>query len=262
MLGVESIDAEQAKATLCTSCSSTARTSTARPRSSPWRRGTESGAAARSVLDLLPASWPSCAGPASRCRCPSTSMRPRRLQHVPLEDREAIKYALGATLVKSASHWRAFETAFEVYFSMRGPQYSTVDDGVVSPGRGRRRQRGLPAGPGGRGRGRGAAARACSAEELAGAALRALSRRRLGVAQRRGPPGRATATPAWSRGARWAAPTTSTARCGTSTSTTCWTASSPRRAPRRWARCLRTTRAGPSSPGAAPDNSPVWRSDC
>jgi uncharacterized protein len=40
-----------------------------------------------------------------------------------LEDREALKYALGATLVKSSTHWRAFETAFEVYFSMRGSQF-------------------------------------------------------------------------------------------------------------------------------------------
>ncbi|MGO8874638.1 MAG: vWA domain-containing protein [Acidimicrobiales bacterium] len=45
------------------------------------------------------------------------------IRHLPLEDRQAIKYALGATLVKSSSHWRAFDTAFEVYFSMRGPQY-------------------------------------------------------------------------------------------------------------------------------------------
>ncbi len=45
------------------------------------------------------------------------------LHHVRLEDREALKYALGATLVKSSSHWRAFETAFEVYFSIRGPQF-------------------------------------------------------------------------------------------------------------------------------------------
>ena len=42
------------------------------------------------------------------------------VQHVPLEDREAFKYALGATLVKNAAHWRVFETVFEVYFSLRG----------------------------------------------------------------------------------------------------------------------------------------------
>ena len=29
-----------------------------------------------------------------------------------------MKFALGATLVKSANHWRAFDTAFEVYFSI------------------------------------------------------------------------------------------------------------------------------------------------
>jgi uncharacterized protein with von Willebrand factor type A (vWA) domain len=43
------------------------------------------------------------------------------IKHIPLEDREAFKYALGATLVKNNSHWRAFETVFEVYFSLRSP---------------------------------------------------------------------------------------------------------------------------------------------
>ena len=41
------------------------------------------------------------------------------VHHIPLEDREALKYALAATLVKSSSHWRAFETAFEVFFAVR-----------------------------------------------------------------------------------------------------------------------------------------------
>ncbi len=45
------------------------------------------------------------------------------LRHVPLEDREAIKYTLGASLVKSSTHWPAYETAFEIYFSLRGPDY-------------------------------------------------------------------------------------------------------------------------------------------
>ena len=49
------------------------------------------------------------------------------VQVIPIEDREAFKYALGATLVKSDSHWRAFETVFEVYFSLRGPQYAIKD---------------------------------------------------------------------------------------------------------------------------------------
>ena len=46
------------------------------------------------------------------------------IQHIPLEDRQAFKYALAATLVKSDAHWRAFETVFEVYFSLRGPEYA------------------------------------------------------------------------------------------------------------------------------------------
>ena len=42
------------------------------------------------------------------------------VKHIPLEDREAFKYALAATLVKNNAHWRAFETVFEIYFSLRG----------------------------------------------------------------------------------------------------------------------------------------------
>ena len=49
------------------------------------------------------------------------------VQHIPIEDREAFKYALGATLVKNNAHWRAFETVFEVYFSLRGPEYRIAD---------------------------------------------------------------------------------------------------------------------------------------
>jgi uncharacterized protein with von Willebrand factor type A (vWA) domain len=51
------------------------------------------------------------------------------VQHIPVEDREAFKYALGATLVKSNSHWRSFETVFEVYFSLRGPEYRLAEGG-------------------------------------------------------------------------------------------------------------------------------------
>ncbi len=39
------------------------------------------------------------------------------VHHIPMEDREALKYALGATMVKSASHWHAFETTFDIYFA-------------------------------------------------------------------------------------------------------------------------------------------------
>ncbi len=51
------------------------------------------------------------------------------LRHIPLEDREAFKYALGATLVKNNSHWKTFETVFEVYFSLRGAQFGTGEAG-------------------------------------------------------------------------------------------------------------------------------------
>jgi uncharacterized protein len=52
------------------------------------------------------------------------------VRHIPLEDREGLKYALAATLVKSSSHWRAFETAFEVFFAVRtGPGTVTGADG-------------------------------------------------------------------------------------------------------------------------------------
>ena len=50
------------------------------------------------------------------------------VSHIPIDDREAFKYALGATLVKNNAHWRSFETVFEVYFSLRGPEYQLVDD--------------------------------------------------------------------------------------------------------------------------------------
>lgn len=50
------------------------------------------------------------------------------VRHIPIGDREAFKYALAATLVKNHAHWRAFETVFEVYFSLRGAQWSMDPD--------------------------------------------------------------------------------------------------------------------------------------
>lgn len=50
------------------------------------------------------------------------------VRHIPIEDRSAFKYALAATLIKNNSHWRTFETLFEVYFSIRGSEYSIGDD--------------------------------------------------------------------------------------------------------------------------------------
>lgn len=52
------------------------------------------------------------------------------VRHIPLEDREAFKYALAATLVKNHAHWRSFETVFEVYFSLRGTKYAMDDDSL------------------------------------------------------------------------------------------------------------------------------------
>src|SRR5512145_2671958 len=50
------------------------------------------------------------------------------VKHIPLEDREASKYALAATLVKNNAHWRAFETVFELYFSLRGKEFTFDSD--------------------------------------------------------------------------------------------------------------------------------------
>src|SRR3984957_3910735 len=55
------------------------------------------------------------------------------LRHIPLEDRDAFKYALAATLVKNNAHWKAFETVFEVYFSLRGSQYRIVEGDGDTP---------------------------------------------------------------------------------------------------------------------------------
>jgi uncharacterized protein with von Willebrand factor type A (vWA) domain len=46
----------------------------------------------------------------------------RAVAHVDLGDREALKATLGATLVKNARHYEAFETAFEVFFGLRVPE--------------------------------------------------------------------------------------------------------------------------------------------
>ena len=43
------------------------------------------------------------------------------IRHVDLSDPDALRGALGATLVKNGRHYRAFDTAFEVYFGLRGP---------------------------------------------------------------------------------------------------------------------------------------------
>ena len=57
------------------------------------------------------------------------------IQHIPLEDRTALKYALAATLVKNHTHWRAFEIVFDVYFSLRGDEYSIDESELMDDGR-------------------------------------------------------------------------------------------------------------------------------
>src|SRR5438477_4338860 len=54
----------------------------------------------------------------------------RALEHVPLEDRESFRAALGATLVKHQGHRRVFETVFEVYFSMFSPGVQKSEEDV------------------------------------------------------------------------------------------------------------------------------------
>jgi len=49
------------------------------------------------------------------------------VKHIPIDERETFKYALAATMVKNHAHWRAFETIFEVYFSLRGKEYELQD---------------------------------------------------------------------------------------------------------------------------------------
>ena len=96
------------------------------------------------------------------------------VKHVPLEDRQALKYALAATLVKSSAHWKAFETAFEVYFSLRGPQYAIGEEERPDADRHRHDQVGDATGDEhGRGRG-GGGGQPLSPEELAEMLFRAL----------------------------------------------------------------------------------------
>jgi uncharacterized protein len=56
------------------------------------------------------------------------------LRHIPLDDRDAFKYSLAATMVKNNSHWKTFETVFEVFFSLRGREYRLGDAGDQAAG--------------------------------------------------------------------------------------------------------------------------------
>lgn len=58
----------------------------------------------------------------------------RSVEYIDLADRDALKAAMGATLVKNFSHWSAFTTAFEVFFAlMPGESVGDKPDGDLSP---------------------------------------------------------------------------------------------------------------------------------
>src|SRR5437763_14963807 len=94
----------------CTSCSSTKPTSPRPPKN--WL-----------MLDLLSGFIQELRGAGLPVSLTENLDAMEAIKHIPLEDREAFKYALGATLVKNNAHWKAFETIFEVYFSLRGAEY-------------------------------------------------------------------------------------------------------------------------------------------
>ena len=138
------------------------------------------------------------------------------IRHVPLEDRETFKYALAATLVKHHNHWKAFETVFEVYFSLRGDEYQIGDELVELPEMDDDEQ-GDQQGSGDR---QGGGGENLTPEELAEMLYQSLMRgdqqMMRGVARQP-----SSGMPAWSRAVRSVAPTTCTARCGTSTLMVC-----------------------------------------
>jgi len=53
----------------------------------------------------------------------------RAVEHIDIADRDTFKAALGATLVKHHHHWRAFETVFDVYFSLHAPGVGDEEGG-------------------------------------------------------------------------------------------------------------------------------------
>src|SRR5207302_502244 len=143
----------------CTSCSSTSPTSPRR------RRSFLSQTAETPMLDLLAGFIQELRAAGLPVSLTENLDAMEAVQHIPIEDREAFKYALAATLVKSHTHWKAFETVFEVYFSLRGPGFSIDED---EPGAG---EDGEAAGPAPSG---GGAMDSLTPEELAEMLYRAL----------------------------------------------------------------------------------------
>ena len=80
------------------------------------------------------------------------------LRHVDISDRAGFKAALGATLVKNERHYRAFETAFDVFFALHREvgdlDQAAKDEAVKDPATGQQRGRGQ-GGAGGQGGGQG-----------------------------------------------------------------------------------------------------------
>ena len=143
LLGIESIDAEQAKETLHILLKYQSDIDQGRPRSSAARQPSERsdrrqqrravptdrrpgrrGHAGGGMLDILAGFIQELRAAGLPVSLTENLDAMEAVRHIPLEDREAFKYALAATLVKNNAHWKAFETIFEVYFSLRGRHFN------------------------------------------------------------------------------------------------------------------------------------------
>ncbi len=54
----------------------------------------------------------------------------RAVEHVSLEDRDALRYSLAACLVKNAHHLDAFDAAFDVFFSLQPPVGESLEEAI------------------------------------------------------------------------------------------------------------------------------------
>ena len=109
LLGIENIDAEQAKETLHILLKY----------QTDIAKAAKELATAGVMLDLLAGFIQELRAAGLPVSLTENLDAMEAVKHIPLEDREAFKYALAATLVKNHAHWKAFETVFEVYFSLR-----------------------------------------------------------------------------------------------------------------------------------------------
>ncbi|MEZ5320690.1 MAG: VWA domain-containing protein [Microthrixaceae bacterium] len=89
--------------------------------------GTVLGADGRGILDLLGGFIVELRNAGLPVSLTENLDAMEAVRHIPLDDRAAFKWALAATLVKNNAHWKAFETVFEVYFSLRGSEYALDD---------------------------------------------------------------------------------------------------------------------------------------